>query len=238
MTPEQAAHDTAGLIATFPIGFLTDDATYGCADKLGLDGAAFYVAGRGGVIGDVPADVVVAAFTFFAPEWIRAAWERSAHVPRHAVAEAYADAAHTWATNTFDDAIDWVRIAALLQPVIANANVAGAPVFAGYRATLHEPAEPKALAQHRLNALRELRGGLHAAAILTVGLTPLEAGSVHTPHLFEFQGWAEPPVDPEPLRDRWNLAEARTDRMLGKALAVLSENERTELVELLLAVGR
>jgi hypothetical protein len=238
MTPEQVAHDTASLIATFPVGFLVDGATSANADRLGLDLGTFYVAGRGGVLGDVPADVVVAAFTFFAPDWIRAAWERSAAVPRHAAAEAYVDAAHAWATATFDDALDWSRLAALLEPVVANASVACAPVFAGYRATLAEPHEPKALAQHRLNAVRELRGGLHAAATLTVGLTPFEASSVRTPQLLAFQGWSGTPLDPAPLRDRWNLAEARTDRMLGRAFAVLSDTERTELVELLVAIRR
>jgi hypothetical protein len=238
MTPEQAAHDTARVVATFPIGFLSDGATATCAEKLGLDGVQFYVAGRGGALGDVPADVVVAAFTFFAPEWIRRAWEQSAHVPRQVARDAYADAAHAWANKTFDDAIDWERIAALLGPVVVNANVACAPVFAGYRATLREPSERKALAQHRLNALRELRGGLHAAATLTVGLTPFEAGSVRAPHVFAFQGWTEPPADPEPLRDRWNLAEARTDRMLGKHIAVLDDAERAELVELLRSIPR
>jgi hypothetical protein len=42
----------------------------------------------------------------------------------------------------------------------------------------------------------------------------------------------------EPLRDRWQLAEARTDRMLGKHFAVLDEVERKELVDLLGATNR
>ena len=46
-------------------------------------------------------------------------------------------------------------------------------------------------------------------------------------------GWTEPFPEPEPLHERWALAEARTDRMLGRHLALLDENERTELVELL-----
>jgi hypothetical protein len=238
VTPEQAAHDTAGVIATFPIGFLTDGHTAISAEKLGIDGGAFYVAGRGGVLGEVPADVVVAAFTFFAPDWVRDAWDRSAHVPRRAAAAAYIAAAHAWAETTFDDSTDWARIAGLLEPIVANASVACAPLFAGYRATLEEPRDPKALAEHRMNSLRELRGGLHAAATLTVGLTPFEATCVRAPRVLAFQGWTDPPLDPAPLRDRWKIAEARTDRMVGRAFAVLSDAERTELVELLLAIKR
>jgi hypothetical protein len=45
-------------------------------------------------------------------------------------------------------------------------------------------------------------------------------------------GWNEEPSSPEPLRDRWQLAEARTDRMFGRHLAVLDAIEREELLEL------
>ena len=98
---------------------------------------------------------------------------------------------------------------------------------------LDEPEEPKALALHRLNALRELRGALHGAAVLTVGLAPVEAIAVRTPAMLSVFGWPEPHPDPKPLHERWALAEARTDRMLGRHLAVLDDAERTQLVELL-----
>jgi hypothetical protein len=52
-------------------------------------------------------------------------------------------------------------------------------------------------------------------------------------------GWPEPHVDPKPLHDRWALAEARTDRMFGRHLAVLDDGERSLLVDLLVGlVGR
>ena len=46
---------------------MTDPATYAYGAELGFEGMDFYVAGRGGALGDVPADVVAAAFVFFAP---------------------------------------------------------------------------------------------------------------------------------------------------------------------------
>ena len=76
-----------------------------------------------------------------------------------------------------------------------TAPVAGAPLFAGWRA-LDEPEEIKALALHRLNALRELRGALHGAAVLTVGLAPLEAIVVRTPAMLSVFGWPEPSLVP------------------------------------------
>jgi hypothetical protein len=100
---------------------------------------------------------------------------------------------------------------------------------------LDEPRAAKALAIHHLNALRELRGGLHGAAVLTVGLSPLEAVVVRAPQLLSIYEWPEPHPDPEPLQDRWQLAEARTDRIFGRKLAVLDDTERKEFAELLLA---
>ena len=52
---------------------MTDPATYAYGAELGFDGMDFYVAGRGGALGDVPADVVTAAFIYFEPDVVRAA---------------------------------------------------------------------------------------------------------------------------------------------------------------------
>ena len=128
------------------------------------------------------------------------------------------------------------RAAELLGRVVRDAPVAGAPVFAGAR-LLPEPDDATALAQHRLNLLRELRGALHGAAVLTVGLSPLEAILVRAPDVAELFGWPAPHPDSEPFRERWGLAEARTDRMVGRNLAVLTEPELQELVEILDAIG-
>jgi hypothetical protein len=237
MTPEQAAHETRHGIVLFTAGFMMGGDAFLRGTELGFEGFDFYVSGRGGALGDVPADVVVAAFVFFAPDQVRAAWERSATVlPRRQAAEEWAATAHFWARNNLDDAIDWARVAELAGRITANADVAGAPLFAGWR-TLPEPDanDAKALAVHRLNALRELRGGLHGAAVLTVGLTPFEACSVLSPQMVSVMGWPEDALDAAPLRDRWQLAEARTDRMLGRHFALLDETERKEFVELLQA---
>ena len=127
---------------------------------------------------------------------------------------------------------DWATTTALLGRVVESAQLAGAPLFAGW-CTLPEPDDPRALAMYRLTALRELRGALHGAAVLTVGLQPIEAIAVRTPEMLGFYGWPDDPIDPEPLHQRWGLAEARTDRMFGRNVAVLDADERGALVELL-----
>ncbi|MDQ1379733.1 MAG: hypothetical protein QOJ71_452 [Actinomycetota bacterium] len=233
MTPEQAAHELREAVVRIPGGFMTDAATYARGGKLGFEGLDFYLAGRAGVLGDVHADVVVAALVFFAPQVVHEAWARSAAVmARGDAAREWAAVGHAWAIAHLPDEVDWQTVAALLGRVVHSAPVAGAPLFAGWRA-LDEPDVVKALALHRLNALRELRGALHGAAVLTVGLTPVEAVVVRTPSMLHAFGWSEPYPEPKPLHDRWGLAEARTDRMFGRSLAVLDDEERAELVEML-----
>ena len=214
---------------------MLDPATHARGAELGFEGFDFYASGRGGALGDVPADVVVSVFVFFPPAGLRAAWERSAAVmSRREAALEWARCAHAWARDHLADQVDWTRVADLVGRIVSGADVAGAPLFAAWR-TLPEPAhdDVKALAIHRLNALRELRGALHGAAVLTVGLTPFEAASVRAPDMIPEVGWTESPRDPEPLRDRWQLAEARTDRMLGRHFSVLDDTERGELVDAL-----
>jgi Helix-turn-helix family len=233
ITPEQAAHDTRDALLRVPGRFMADPATYAKATDLGFRGADFYVAGRGSVLGEVPASVVTAALVFFSPDVVEPAWERSATVlSRRETAQAWAACLHDDARKRPDDEVDWEALATSLGRVVAFAPVAGAPLFAGWR-ELPEPDDERALALHRLNALRELRGALHGAAVLTVGLAPVEALVVRTPTMISTFGWTEAPPDASPFNERWALAEARTDRMFGRHLGVLDGDERSALVEML-----
>jgi hypothetical protein len=237
MTPQQAAHDIAGVVLAAPAGFMFAPETLARGAELGFEGMDFYLAGRGGALGDVPADVATAALWVFAPDTVRPMWDRSASVlPRRRAAEEWSRCGHAWARAHWPAGPDHARAAELLGRVVRDAPVAGAPVFAGAR-SLPEPDDATALAQHRLNLLRELRGALHGAAVLTVGLSPLEAIVVRAPDVAELFGWPPPHPDSEPFRERWGLAEARTDRMVGRHLAVLTEPELQELVEILDAIG-
>ena len=134
------------------------------------------------------------------------------------------------------DDVDAARAADLLGRVVARVGRDGAPLFAGWR-LLDEPRAPKALLLHRINALRELRGATHAAAVLTVGLEPLEALVVQAPAMAKLFEWPEPYPDAAPFAERWKLAEARTDRVFGRRLGVLDDVERDELVEALLKLA-
>jgi hypothetical protein len=233
MTPQQAAHETRDAIVTLASRFITDPVTYSYGNELGFEGMDFYVAGRGGALGDTPAAVVAAAFVFFAPDLVEAAWERSGAVMSRAdAAREWAGRCHVVAREQFPEDFEWSTLAAMLGRVVHTAPVAAAPLFAAWR-TQPEPDDPPALALHRLNALRELRGALHGAAVLTVGLSPVEAIVVRTPSMIPVFGWKEAPPDPSPYEERWALAEARTDRMFGRHLAVLDAQELRAFVDLL-----
>jgi hypothetical protein len=127
---------------------------------------------------------------------------------------------------------DYERLATLAGKVVAGADIAGAPLFAAWSA-MPEPEEVRALALHRLNLLRELRGARHAGSVLAAGLSPLEALSVKTPFMAGIFGWGEALEATDDMRRRWALAEEGTDRAVGRAFGVLEPGERAEFVTVL-----
>ncbi len=233
MNPVEAAVRMAKPTRDLTANFMLDSATYERGNELGFDGFDFYVAGRGGVLGDVDAAIVSASFVFFNPAMIRHRWERARGVmaPREA-ALVFAGCLHSWSDQHLCAGPSYARLAGLTGKVIASAGPAGAPLFAGWR-SLPEPDDEVALAMHRLNGLRELRGALHGAAVLAQGLDPLVALLVKTPFLAGVFGWKEPFPDVELAREAWQAAETATDVAMGRVLASLDEPEQQELAELL-----
>ena len=101
VTPEEAAEATAPAVSGLSSHFMLDGETYAKGGELGFDGMDFYVAGRGGVLGDVDGDVVSAAFVFFEPGTVRQRWESSRPVMSRADAgAAFARCGHEWARST------------------------------------------------------------------------------------------------------------------------------------------
>jgi hypothetical protein len=152
-------------------------------------------------------------------------------------ATAFAGCLASWANAHLADGIDYRRLAELEGKVIRGASVAGAPLFAAWAAR-PEPKDPKVLALHRMNVLREWRGAVHGAAIVASELEPLEALMVKTPVMAGLFGWSEPYPDPDPHRKEWAEAEAATDRTVGRGFAALDDAERSEMVELCLATQK
>lgn len=236
MEPVEAAKATARAIGELGGAFMTAPTTFARGGELGFGGLDFYVLGRGGVLGDTTAEVVTSAFIVWNPDTIATQWDlgRAVMSPTEAAAR-WAEVCHAFGEANLPEFDGYERLNDLMAAVAGTASSVGAALFAGWR-TLPVPDadRPRARAQHLLNSLRELRGGLHGGALLAAGLTPLEAVAFNSPFMAPIFGWdAEALPERDTVKERWKLAEAGTDVAMAVPLSVLTETERAELVELL-----
>ena len=236
MTPAEAVRGVAGPIGRLGGEWMFDEATNERGVELGLSRWSWYHCGRGGVLGDCDASVVVAAFGFFPPALQAKAWDRGrAVLPVATITHEYAGACATWGRRVFADVPDAGRLADLLTTALDGAAVAGLPLFAGWRALARGGGERLDDAGRLALALqvgREHRGGLHLAAVVAAGVDPLQAvvsGRYGTANA-AFFGWPEPWPDPAVGKDAMAAVEAVTDRLVEPAYAVLAADERAELV--------
>ncbi|HET6705435.1 SCO6745 family protein [Amycolatopsis sp.] len=179
--------------------------------ELGLTGRAGYFASRSAALGAVPAPVVVATFYNFNPALVHAsittAW--STTDPAAVLAARYA-AADRALRAVLGEAIGSpeMRQAAALSRAAAETvtgDVTGRPLFAAH-AALEWPTEPHLVLWHAQTLLREYRGDAHIAALLTAGLSGIEAlvthaasGAVPAETLRTSRSWSE---------EDWNSAVA------------------------------
>ncbi len=86
MLTQELVTDVSPLIADIGYRYYFAPETEAVAEELGLDLFSFYFLGRGGVLGDVEAPVVAAAFGSFNPDAISMMWNgaRSKLAPREA----------------------------------------------------------------------------------------------------------------------------------------------------------
>jgi hypothetical protein len=236
VTPDQAASSTKAAVLKLGGAFGTCPKTLRRARALGLTGWAFYVAGRGGALGDVRSDTVAAALGFIAPDAVYDGWEAARRVARpdkiadHSLAECC-----RWGRENLGGLPRLARLVELTERVVRAADPAGLPLFAAWRAVPVPDEEPGSRACVMLHLLREHRSGAHLLAVRCSGMTPLEA-IIASPDgesgAIAF-GWQPPYPALAPLIRRRVLAEALTDRIVGEAYRALTVAERVELVSLL-----
>ncbi len=202
------------------------------------NGFAFYVAGRGGVLGDVDADVVAAAFGFFEPSLLRKMWEAGTAVEgARAAAARYGAMCAQWGRSRLGGFEGAARLADLVRHVIDSVDPAGLALFAGWRAE-PRPTDPEGLAYFATHVLRELRGSAHVAAVVVTGIAPLEAMLVSRGEGRAKQfGWSEPFPDVSHLVDLRALTETVTDEIMTRFFdRALNADESAELLDLVLAM--
>ena len=239
MTPEDAVRGVAGPVGRLGGAWMFDEQTLARGAELGLTSWAWYHCGRGGVLGDGDADVVIAAFGFFPPALQRKAWEKGKAVqPPSQTAREYALACAAWGRRVFAGVPESGRIADLLQRAADAAPVAGVPLFAGWRALARSLADDGSVDDGAgrlalaLMVLREQRGSAHLVAVVGQGVAPLQAvvSGRYGEGNARFFGWPEPYPAAEVGVAQMAAAEAHTDVLVRPAFTALTEEERAELV--------
>ncbi len=130
------------------------------------------------------------------------------------------------------------RLVVLADTIIDAALPSCGALFAGWR-QMDRPRDPAGNATLALHVLRELRGGAHLMAVQAAGLSPQGAILSFTadqirggPAGAERFGWKAP--HPEPDVAARAKAEVMTTVICTPAFAALADNERAELVDLVL----
>jgi hypothetical protein len=209
-----------------------------CRDFGYPNGYAYYVAGRGGVLGDVDAEVVGSAFGFFEPSLLRKMWDAGSAVEGgRAAAARYGAACATWGRSRLGGFDGAERLADLIRHVVDSVDSAGLTLFAGWRSE-PRPTDPEGLAYFGTYLLRELRGSAHIAAVVASGIAPLEAmlvsGGVGRAQQF---GWTEPFPDVSHLIERRAHTEVLTDEIVTRCFdRALNADESAELLDFVLAM--
>jgi hypothetical protein len=181
---------------------------------------AFYFAGRGGMLGDVSADVVYSAFGWFEPGVVKAMCaEGNAVAGSAAVAQRMAEATALWGRKYLAD-IDGIEdIAALTEAAVDGLEGSALPLFVGWRGAPRAEDAPGRAAQ-LMQILREWRGGVHLVATTSAGLSPLEAILTNEGEgQAKFFGWSEPFPDYEENRHKHQVAEDLTDQLCAASLS-------------------
>jgi hypothetical protein len=236
MTPEQAAGAARQAVLELGGAFAEDPRTLRRARQLGLSGWAFFVAGRGGALGDVRSDTVAAALGFIAPEAVSDGWDAARRVlPPPEVAAVHLAECCRWGADHLGGFGLVDRLVDLAQRIVLAADPAGMPLFAAWRAMPVPDGHPGAQAAVLLHLMREHRAGAHLLAVRASGLSPLEAiiaGPEGEAGAVAY-GWQPPYPAAGPLLRRRLWAEAVTDRLVAQAYGALEVAERVELAGLL-----
>ncbi|WP_327584457.1 hypothetical protein OHA25_53180 [Nonomuraea sp. NBC_00507] len=242
--PRTTAAQVKAPIGQFGGGFMVSREAKAICDELGLGARELYFRGRCGVLGECDADVVNSVVVFFPPAHVEESWNGGRKLPVDQAVELYAEACRAWGRRKLGGYDGCARIAELLERVVQRAPSTGAPLFAGWR-KVPLADDPPARAVQLMHCVRELRGGLHANAVIAAGLHPLEAtlaadhdatpfGLASGEMIAKFFTWPEPYATPAPeVVARRAEVEERTDDLMASMFSALDDGETDELIELL-----
>jgi hypothetical protein len=184
---------------------------------------AFYFAGRGGMLGDVRAEVACSAFGWFEPSAVKQFFDEGAAVAgATTAAQRMAEAHALWGRKHLSDVKEIDEIASVTETLVDGLEGSGLPLFVGWRSAARADDAAGRVAQ-LMQILREWRGGLHLVATTAAGLSPIEAILTNEGEgQAKFFGWPEPFPDCSAITSKHDEAEATTDHLsvgsFGRAL--------------------
>jgi hypothetical protein len=235
MNSTELADVTADPIQMLGMSFYFDPVTRARGKENGLNSFEYYGLGRGGTLGDVDADVIVEAFTFFHPRVLERMWTQAKEKADPAATAAdYVQSAYAFADRTFG-AID----EQVLRDFAAAAHKVAAAVERGHHQLVdgykqyEVPTNPVHAAYLGCILMRELRGCVHIDAVNEVGLSALEACYLQDPAIFTMHGYVEdetPTVTPETEAKKVR-AEELTSSLMAECFSVLSDVECQHLAD-------
>jgi hypothetical protein len=153
------------------------DPSRGDADGVALPDGPAYFASRGSLLGQVPGEVIAAAFGVFSAAVVvpsvQLAWTRT---DAETIRAARADGAVAQLRRLLGERPDGVdRARELVQRAAAALPINGRHLAAGV-AALEVPHDPLAAVWHLGDFLREYRGDCHNASWMAAGLGPTDIG--------------------------------------------------------------
>jgi hypothetical protein len=207
--------------------------------SLGLDGLRFYFLGRGGVLGDVDAGVVVSAFGYFAPSLVYKMWNSAREIcPPQDAAHAYMNCCADLGRSHLIGVPDLAGFCDAAGAVNDAADPVGLALYAGIRTQpLAEDLAGRAM--QLITVLRELRGSAHLLAVRAKGLDARTAHYLHRPEDMAMFGWGEDDTPDVTDFERRKLQAALylTDEIVLPAYSVLDQRGQKTLTAGLEAIG-
>lgn len=211
----------AKQIADIGSAFYFHPDTLATGKSRGLDGFRLYFVGRGGVLGDVEADVARSAFGYFEPTLFETMWNSAkAIIPARDGARLYIECNHALGRAKLADVAGLDAFCEAAGAVNEAIDPTGLPLYAGVAAE-PLPDDVPARATHLAMVLREARGSTHLLAIVAAGLAPRLAHQIRRPDDVALFGWPEAMDYSDADRAKWDAAEALTNELLAPSFAVL-----------------
>lgn len=233
MTNEELLATACPLIGELGAAFYFIPETMGVGKDLGLRGMEFYVLGRGGQMGDTDGAAVAAAFGYFKPAFLRGVWEdaKSRVSPRTA-GTAHLACCADLSRAKFSGLANLDAVVGALDAVNDAADPDGLALYAAIK-TETLASDPAGRLLQLVALLREFRGSAHLVALRAAGIDSKTAHFMKRPDMWKSFGYTEDEAPTVTDADHAKMSEAErlTDAIVEPAYAVLTDAQRSTLVE-------